>query len=424
MSLTRSSLCWQRQLIAHRCTCHFAARRFCSRTPPRQFSSFPRPVFSRALSPVFSARSSDRAPHPLSACVRIPLRARAPCAMFSIFDRIHSPQLPGGPPPSALERSSVDDVVRADLARVKDSLPLEWKSHVEEHILDGAAFGTIQNHPRVSWAEHRAPENGGRVFVVLYGSIALRAKRIRIQSPLPLFRVSALLRSMHSSSPSSQYTVPPSHCSPPVFPLFSLPPPFPPWRRNARWETQQGFSDAYGDYSSQPQTCLASLQGSWAFCLFDDASQYVLAARDPHHGAPLFWASVQQADLLFCTWSASPSSIPENATHPAAEATDAAADAAAAPDAPDAPDAPAALPPPPLTAASVSSTAHGLELREFPAGFFYEKKWDETIGSLHSYMEGEETEEMDVSVPMPCATMFRVSSGSDLAGPKPGSFAM
>ncbi|CAI5982933.1 unnamed protein product [Closterium sp. NIES-65] len=317
--------------------------------------------------------------------------------MFSIFDRIHSPQLPGGPPPSALERSSVDDVVRADLARVKDNLPLEWKSHVEEHILDGAAFGTIQNHPRVSWAEHRAPENGGRVFVVLYGSIDNEDEVRELYSLPKPDRPDPLLAFSASSA----------------LLLAEL-----------YWK---GFSDAYGDYSSQPQTCLASLQGSWAFCLFDDASQYVLAARDPHHGAPLFWASVQQADLLFCTWSAAPSSIPENASHPAAEATDAAADAAAAPDAPDAPDAPAALPPPPLTAAAaagVSSSAHGLELREFPAGFFYEKKWDETIGSLHSYMEGEETEEMDVSVPMPCATMFRVSSGSDLAGPKPGSFAM
>ncbi|GJP46215.1 hypothetical protein CLOM_g5524 [Closterium sp. NIES-68] len=322
--------------------------------------------------------------------------------MFAIFDRIHSPQLPGGPPPSALERSSVDNAVRADLARVKDNLPLEWKSHVEEHMLDGAAFGTIHNHPRVSWAEHRAPENGGRVFVVLYGSID------------------------NEDEVRELYSLPKPDCPDPLL-AFSASSAL--LLAELYWK---GFSDAYGDYSSQPQTCLASLQGSWSFCLFDDASQYVLAARDPHHGAPLFWAAVQQADLLFCTWSTAPAanSIPENAAHPTAAAaaaaatdsaadTDAAAAAAAVPN-PDTPDAPAAAP----AVAVTSSGDSGLEVREFPAGCFYEKKWDETIGSLHSYMEGETEEEMDLTMPMPCGTMFRVSSGSDLAGPKPGSFAM
>eukprot|EP00475_Leptophrys_vorax_P016134 TRINITY_DN2255_c0_g1_i2.p1 TRINITY_DN2255_c0_g1~~TRINITY_DN2255_c0_g1_i2.p1 ORF type:complete len:286 (-),score=13.15 TRINITY_DN2255_c0_g1_i2:328-1185(-) len=285
--------------------------------------------------------------------------------MFAIFDRIHSPSLPGGPPPSALERSSIDDVVRADLVRVHDSLPAAGiaVNYVTERLLDGAAFGTIQQHARVSWAEHRA-DDGARVFVVLFGAIDNEAEIRELYCLPPPAAATATGGKEEFTSTSAQL-------------LTEL-----------YWK---GFSDADGDYSSQPQTCLASLEGAWAFCLYDDSSHYVLAARRDDQGtAPLYWTSVSDADLLLCTWRLSHAQV--------------AAAPASGTDSP---------PPPPP----------GLPCREFPSGCFYEKKWDETIGSLHSFADGAEAME-DVALPMPCAAMFRVSSGSDLAGLKPGGFGM
>lgn len=61
-----------------------------------------------------------------------------------------------------------------------------------------------------------------------------------------------------------------------------------------------GFEDKDGDTSDQPATCINSLEGDFAFLLFDESRRYLLVARDRNGAQPLYWGSVpEEGPLLF-----------------------------------------------------------------------------------------------------------------------------
>lgn len=63
----------------------------------------------------------------------------------------------------------------------------------------------------------------------------------------------------------------------------------------------KGFMDAYGDQTSQPETCLDAVRGEWAFCLFDESNLYLLVARDAGGAAPLFWGTADTGAMLLAS---------------------------------------------------------------------------------------------------------------------------
>mmetsp|Transcript_43032 Transcript_43032/g.80652 ORF Transcript_43032/g.80652 Transcript_43032/m.80652 type:complete len:309 (-) Transcript_43032:280-1206(-) len=68
------------------------------------------------------------------------------------------------------------------------------------------------------------------------------------------------------------------------------------------------FSDAYGDTSDQPNTCLSVLEGDWCFVLFDAASQYLLVGQSVSPAHALHWGTAKEDGALL--FSTEPSLLP------------------------------------------------------------------------------------------------------------------
>lgn len=60
----------------------------------------------------------------------------------------------------------------------------------------------------------------------------------------------------------------------------------------------KGFADVYGDWTDQPSTCLAAMQGDFALILHDPVTGYLMTARSCSGGQPLYWGLDDSGDRL------------------------------------------------------------------------------------------------------------------------------
>jgi len=58
------------------------------------------------------------------------------------------------------------------------------------------------------------------------------------------------------------------------------------------------FSDAYGDGSDQPATCLSVMEGDWSFVLFDAGQQYLLVGQSGKPRYTLQWGTARDDGAL------------------------------------------------------------------------------------------------------------------------------
>eukprot|EP00245_Coleochaete_scutata_P017292 TRINITY_DN8422_c0_g3_i2.p1 TRINITY_DN8422_c0_g3~~TRINITY_DN8422_c0_g3_i2.p1 ORF type:complete len:167 (+),score=17.40 TRINITY_DN8422_c0_g3_i2:158-658(+) len=121
-----------------------------------------------------------------------------------------------------------EDVIQRHMQQMKQDLPAPIYEHLRECSLGeaGIAYDSCEGH--ASYAEY-AYSNGRKVGLVMYGSITNEEEMGELYG-LPSSETPA---DIVSTSTSAQL-------------LLSL--------------YLEGFVDAYGDASSQPQTCLESMQ--------------------------------------------------------------------------------------------------------------------------------------------------------------------
>lgn len=146
-------------------------------------------------------------------------------------------------------------------------LPQHIRSRVSSDFFRGVGMAQDTHNRQISNATYSDPSDGSRVYCIFYGGID-NLDEVRDLYNLPEIGDDDGCRASSSSA----------------LLLLRL--------------YLKGFMDAYGDQTSQPETCLDALRGEWAFCLFDEPNLYLLVARDAGGAAPLFWGTADTGAML------------------------------------------------------------------------------------------------------------------------------